>query len=250
MNVDQQVRRGPVQRLGVWLLWAVVLELLIVLTSLPGLLGLLFLDLSRPGHVPLAALCLVPLGPSLAAAVFAWNRLSATPRGAPGLAPAATFWRGYHLNLRDVLRWWVPVLAVLAALGYAMADAGLVFGDAEPGSVGAASLVYLVLAVTLVLWSVEALLLTALFSFRTRDIAKLAAYYLGARPLATLGLLGALVTAAAVVLFSGVVVLMPLLSLTALLLVAAARPVIDDATERFVVPDQRSGNGEPTADLA
>lgn len=238
MDVDQVGRRG---RFGTWLLWGLVLELLIVVTSLPGLVGLLFLDLSRPGHVLLATLCLVPLGPSLAAAMFAWNRLGATPRGAPGLEPAVTFWRGYRLNVRDVLRWWVPVLVVLAGLGFAMANAGLVLGQAEPGSVGAGSLVYLAVAVALVLWSVEALLLTAVFAFRTRDVAKLAFYYLGARPLATLGILGAMLAAAAVTLALGVLWLVPLLSATALLLVRASAPVIDDATERFVAPAHAGG---------
>ena len=55
-----------------------------------------------------------------------------------------------------------------------------------------------VIAVAATLWLVNALVITSLFAFRTVDVARLAAYFLGRTPLVTLGNAGVLLGAALV----------------------------------------------------
>jgi hypothetical protein len=243
-----EVGAGVLARGSAWVYWWVVLELLVVATSLPGLVPLLLLDHS-PGNVPLLALCLLPVGPSLSAAVFAWNKLVTTPPADRDLRPAAAYLRGYRLNWRDVLVWWLPLLVVLAFLGFNMANAGLVFGDADPGSVSASTLAYLAIAVAVLVWGGNALVLTSLFSFRTRDVARLASYYLGRRPMASLGVLSLMVVAAAAALFVGDLLVVALASGLALLLVLTTRAMIEDVAERFVAPAGARGE-EPGDDAS
>ena len=56
----------------------------------------------------------------------------------------------------------------------------------------------LVIAVAASLWLVNALVITSLLAFRTVDIARLATWFLGRTPMATLGNVGILVIAAIV----------------------------------------------------
>ena len=56
----------------------------------------------------------------------------------------------------------------------------------------------MVIAVAATLWLVNALVITSLFAFRTVDVARLAAYFLGRTPLVTLGNAGVLIAGALV----------------------------------------------------
>lgn len=227
---------GPLARIGRWVAWWLVLEGLVVLTSLPGFVGLLFLDRSA-ASVPLVALCAVPIGPSLAAAAFAWHRFLGERPADRDATPLRAFLRGYVLNWRDVLVWWVPLLVVLALLGVNAVDAGVlgnVAGDDAFGGGNASALVYVVAMIVLLVWAGNALVITSLFSFRTRDVLRLAAYYLGARPLPGLGVLALVILAAAAVLFVGDLLLWGLASAFVLALVRIAVPVTDGIQWRFV----------------
>jgi hypothetical protein len=82
-----------------------------------GALLLALLDRSAT-NAPLAALCLLPLGPALSAALFA---LRDRPK-AEDMTPAHSFWRGYRLNAFDVLRLWTPALIVLAVIAVSLAN--------------------------------------------------------------------------------------------------------------------------------
>jgi len=215
-----EIGRGPLSRWSAAVYWALVIEVLVVLTSLPGFVLLLLLDRSA-SNVPLVALAAVPFGPSLAAAVFAWRLYLRTPPADRDLAPARHYWRGYRQNWKDVLLWWVPALVLLAVLGVNV-SAGGAFG-----------LVSLVLVAAVLVWAGNALVLSSLFAFRTRDVARLAAYYLAAKPVAALGVLSLLVVAAAVAAFATDWLLVLLASVLVRLLVRNAEPVVVDATERF-----------------
>jgi hypothetical protein len=219
-----EVGRGPLSRWSAAVYWALVVEVLVVLTSLPGFVLLLLLDRSA-GNVPLVALAAVPFGPSLAGAVFAWRLYLRTPPVDRDLAPARHYWRGYRQNWRDVLLWWVPALVVLAVLGVNV-TAGGAFGT-----------VSLVLVVALLVWAGNALVLSSLFAFRTRDVARLAAYYLAAKPVAALGVLSLLVVAVAVAVLATDWLLVLLASVLVAMLVRNAGPVVADATERFTHHD-------------
>lgn len=226
-----EVGRGPFSRGSAAVYWAVVIEALIVLTSLPGLAVFVLLDRS-PGNAPLFALAAVPLGPSLGAAVFAWRDWLLTAPGDRDLSPARHFWRGYRSSWRDVLLWWVPTLLVLTVLAVNVAAAGGALGATG----GAFALLSLVLAVAALVWAGNALVLSALFAFRTRDVARLSAYYLAAKPLSGLGVLALVVVAAGVAVLATDWLLVLLASPLVALLIRNATPVITDVTARFTAP--------------
>ncbi|QCB92589.1 DUF624 domain-containing protein [Cellulomonas shaoxiangyii] len=222
---DDEIGAGPLSRGAAVVWWVLVVSALTVLTGgLPlAVVPLLAVDAS---NAPLVALAFVPLGPALAAAVFTWRRFVADR----DLSPGRHFWRGYRLNVLDVLRWWVPTLAALAVISI---GAGNLDSAGVPAGYG---VVLLVVAVAVALWAVNALVLSATLSLRTRDVARLAAYYLAARPLVTLGALSLLVLCAGVVWLWSDWVLVGLLGLLALALTRNAGPVLTDAAARFTRP--------------
>jgi hypothetical protein len=163
------------------------------------------------------------VAPALSAAVFAWRVFL----GDRDLSPAKHFWRGYRLNWLDVLRWWLPTLALLTVIGFTLANLGLAGVPAGYG------LVLIVIAVAILLWASHALVLSATLALRTRDIARLASYYMAARPASTLGALSLLVAAGGIVVLASDWVLVMLASPFTLALLHNADPVLRDATERF-----------------
>jgi hypothetical protein len=217
-----EIGAGILSRVAAVVYWFLAVEALLALTVAPGFVVLLFLDRSA-GNAPLIGLCFAPVGPALSAAIFAW-RVFLNDRD---LSPARHFWRGYRLNWLDVLRWWLPVLAVLTVIGFSLANLGLARVPAGYGPV------LVVVAVAVLLWSSHALVLSSTLSLRTRDIARLASYYLAARPASTLGVLSLLVAAGGLVVLTSDWVFALLASPFTLLLLRNADPVLRDATERF-----------------
>ncbi|MFE9749866.1 DUF624 domain-containing protein [Saccharothrix saharensis] len=230
MTVSAQRRGDPAAEIGAGILsriasvvyWFVVIEAMIVLTTAPGFVALLFLDRSA-GNAPLVGLCFAPVGPALSAAVYAWRVFLADR----DLSPARHFRRGYRLNWLDVLRWWLPALAVLTVIGFSLANLELA---AVPAGYG---LVLVVVAVAVLVWSTQALVLSSTLSLRTRDTARLASYYLAARPASALGALSLLIAAGGLVVLTSDWVLALLAAPFTLLLLRNAEPVLRDATERF-----------------
>jgi len=217
-----EIGEGFLARASAVVYWLLVTEALVVLTTAPALAAVVFLA-GGEGNAPLIGLCFVPVAPALSAAVFAW-RVFLVDRG---LAPAKHFWRGYRLNLPDVLRWWAPTLVVLTVLGFTLANLDLAGAPAGYGPV--LSLV----ALGILLWSAQALVLSSTLSLRTRDLVRLAGYYLGARPAAAFGTLSLLVAAAGIVVLTSDWVLVLLASPFTLILLRTTEPVLRDATERF-----------------
>ncbi|WP_033440479.1 DUF624 domain-containing protein [Saccharothrix sp. NRRL B-16314] len=217
-----EIGKGVLSRASAVVYWFVVIEVLLLLTAGPPLLLVVFL-VGEAGNAPLIGLCFAPLAPALSAALFAW-RVFLDDRD---LSPARHFWRGYRLNLLDVLRWWLPTLAVLTVIGFSLANLGVAGVPAGYG------LVLVVIAVAVLLWSCHALVLSSALALRTRDTARLASYYLAARPACTLGTLSLLIAAGGLVVLTSDWVLALLASPFALLLLRNADPVLRDATERF-----------------
>lgn len=212
-----EIGAGILSRITSVVYWFVVVEALIVLTTAPAL-ALVVLLAGEAGNAVLIGLCFLPVAPALSAAVFAW-RVFGTDRD---LAPARHFWRGYRLNWLDVLRWWTPTVALLTIIGFTLAHIGL-----APA--------LLVIAVAVLLWSAHALVLSSTLSLRTRDIARLAAYYLAARPKASLGVLSLLVVSGGIVYVTSDWVIVALAAPMTLALLRNADPVLRDAIERFTV---------------
>jgi hypothetical protein len=210
---------GVLSRIAVRVYWVAVVGLLLALGAVPSLALLLALDRSS-GNAILVPLCLLPLAPFLAAGLFALD----AREGADEPRPAAAFWRGLRLGTLDVLRLWAPALAVLGIIA-----TSVVHRDAA-GIGPAYVVVLLVVGMGVVLWALLVLLLVARFSFRARDVARLALYYLGRRPGVTVGLVALVVASGGVVWFAGEVVAAALLVAWVWFLGQIGRPVVVDAT--------------------
>ncbi|MEU0389803.1 hypothetical protein [Streptomyces chartreusis] len=165
----------------------VTVETLLLLATAPGLAGLLLLG-PDSANLPLAAVCLLPLGPALSAALYALHHRS---RDLTDLHPARTYARGWRLNTLPALKLWAPLLAWLTVIAFTLTHFS---ATGLPGwwavllaAIGAGSL----------LWGAHALVLTSLFAFRSRDTARLAAYFLLRHARATLAAASLLVLVAA-----------------------------------------------------
>lgn len=216
---------GPLSRWSVVVYWFVVVEVLLVLTSMPAIVAIPVLARDA-SNIPLAALALVPCGPAVSAALFAWRRFDAER----DLSPARHFWRGYRLNVLDTLRVWVPALLVLTVVGLNLANLGALGLPSVLGILNA------VIALAVLLWTAHAVVVVSLFGFRLRDVAWIAGYYLFGRPFVTLGALSITVLAGGVVLLTSDWVLVALGSVFTFLLLRNARPLVTDVEQRFVAP--------------
>lgn len=217
---------GPLSRVSALVYTLLVVELLILLTAVPGLVALVLLDRSA-GNVPLAAACLLPAGPALSAALYALRHRS---RELADLRPAGAFWRGYRLNFAGVLKIWAPWLAWMAVVGTSLAN------FAAAGVPGWWAVLLVAVAAGSTLWVVNALVITSLFAFRAVDVARLAAYALGRFPRATLADACLLVVAAGVTLFASEAVLALLASVLTATLLWNAGPMITEVQQRFTRP--------------
>jgi uncharacterized membrane protein YesL len=214
---------GPLSQGAAFLYTLLAVELLLLLTTLPGLVPLVLLA-PDSSNIPLFAAFALPLGPAFSAALFALSHRSGD---ITELRPAAAFWRGYRLNFLASLRIWLPCLAWLAVIGMSLANLD---AAGVPGW-WAGLLVAIGIAVTL--WLVNALVITSLFSFRTLDIARLALLFLARAPGVTLGNAALLVLAALLTVVTSEAVLVLLGSVAALILLLTGRPMITAIREEF-----------------
>jgi hypothetical protein len=216
---------GPLSRAAALIHTLVTVEALLLVAAAPGLAGLFLLG-PDPSNIPLAALCLLPLGPACAAALYALHHRD---RDLTDLHPARTYWRGWRLNALPALKLWTPLLTWLTVIAFTLTHFS---ATGLPGwwagllaAIGLGSL----------LWGAHALVLTSLFSFRTRDTARLAGYFLfrhGRATLATASLL--VLTAAGTALLTEA---LPALLAAPLLLslLHGGRAVIAETQEDFTV---------------
>ncbi|WP_369173102.1 hypothetical protein AB5J49_36425 [Streptomyces sp. R28] len=201
----------------------VTVQALLLLAAAPGLAGLLLLG-PDPANLPLAAVCLLPLGPALAAALYALHHRS---RDLTDLHPARTYARGWRLNALPALKLWTPLLAWLTVIAFTLTH------FSATGLPGWWAVLLGAIGAGFLLWGAHALVLTSLFAFRSRDTARLAAYFLFRHGRATLGAASLLVLVAAstALLTEALPALLaaPLL----LSLLHSSRPVITETQEDF-----------------
>lgn len=214
---------GPLSRAAALIYSLLVVELLFLVASVPGLVPL-FLLRSDVSNLPLVAACAIPVGPALAAALYALRQHRAD---LTDLRPAAAFWRGYRMNLRGVLAVWVPLLAWLTVIGVSLANLG---AAGVPGWWG---VLLVLIAVWAALWGANALVITALFAFRVRDVARLAGYFLARTPGVTLGAACLLIVSIGVTVLASELVLALLGSVFTLALLRTYRPMIDVLRNEF-----------------
>ncbi|MEY9485512.1 hypothetical protein RKD26_001306 [Streptomyces calvus] len=214
---------GPLSRAAALIHTLLTVEALLLLTAAPGLAGL-FLLAPDPANLPLAAACLLPLGPAASAALYALHHRS---RDLTDLRPARAFLRGWRLGARAALTLWAPLLGWLTVIAFTLTHfsaTGLPrWWAALLALIGTGSL----------LWGAHALVLTALFTFRARDTARLAAHFLLRQPRATLSAASLLVvTAAGTALLTEA---LPALLAAPLLLslLHGSRPLITETEEHY-----------------
>lgn len=219
----RQFGEGPLARAVALIYSLLVIELLLLVSTVPGLVPLVLLERDS-SNLPLVALCALPFGPAISAALYALHHHR------PDLAdlrPTTLFWRGYRANLRGVLGIWIPWLVwltiVAVNLGYFAAAAVPVWWG----------VLLVVIALGVTLWGTNALVITSLFAFRVRDVARLALYFLVRTPGVTLGNATLLVVAAGVIWMSSEAVLGLLGSGLLLVLLRGGRPMTRKIEREF-----------------
>jgi hypothetical protein len=154
-----------------------------------------------PRNAPLFAVALIPAGPAVVAGLYAVRRRDGSP--------VRDFVKGYRLSWREVLKVWVPAVVLIAT---------------TPALVAA----------VVAMWLANAVVITSRFSFRGRDTARLAAYYLGARWRCTLNVLALGAACVGLVVLTSDWVAVLLLSPALYLLTVLTRTVVTDVERRFV----------------
>jgi hypothetical protein len=215
--------QGPLARAVSFVYTVLVVEGLVVVATLPALILLMLLDRDA-SNLPLAALFSVPLAPAASAALYTLHHRRSD---LTDLRPATAFWRGYRANLGPVLRLWVPWLAWMAVVAMILAN----FSDAGIPAWWAGLLV--VLAVAAALWVANALVITSLFAFRSRDVGRLSVYFLWRTPNVTLANASLLVVAGGLTLLWSEAVLVLFAAPFAVALVASTRPMVAQIQEHF-----------------
>jgi len=227
LSKGEEVGKSAFARVTAAIYWALILEVMFIVATSPGLVASFFLSPDL-GNLPLFAACLLPVGPAVSGLVFAWRRRAFDL----DLNPAPRFWRGYKLNFVDVMKWWVPFLILVAAGSFVATHLSLTF--LPENSVW----LFLVLGVLAALWAAHMLIITSVFSFRTRDAARLSVYFFFRCFPATLLYLSLLVVCFALTYMFGA--WLPVLagSVLSAMYVRAAR------TEMWLATDQFTAHGE------
>ncbi|MBK3639301.1 hypothetical protein [Streptomyces sp. MBT33] len=177
---------GPLSRAVALVHTLVTVEALLLAAASPALAGLFLLG-PDPSNLPLAAVAALPLGPALSAALYALHHRD---RDLTDLRPARAYACGWRLNALPVLRLWTPLLAWLTVIAFTLTH------FSASGLPGWWAALLAAIGVSSLLWGAHALVLTSLFTFRARDTARLAAYFLLRHGRATLAAASLLVLAA------------------------------------------------------
>ena len=218
---------GILFRVSNYAYWMLALTIMFALSNVL-LVPVLFLEQDVSNIVFFAGAAL-PLGPAVTALLYCMAKLAREK----DLSPITDFLRAYRVNLVETLRFWVPVVVIVAI---ALADITYL---QQSGSVfdGAVLAALVVLCVITALWLVNMFVIAAHFHFRTRDAARLAFYYLGKRPLATIGSAATLFVLGAAVVFTFDAATILLSCLFAFMILASSQTVVADIRDRFTVTD-------------
>ncbi|MGC5167487.1 DUF624 domain-containing protein [Luteimicrobium sp. DT211] len=229
-HVPGDLGHGALGRLTAVVYWFAVVTVLLAVAASPTIVLLLLLDRSA-GNVLLVAVAAIPVGPALSAALYTMRDRERTGEADGELAPARSFVRGYRLGVADVLRVWVPALVVLGVIGTVLVNAG------AAGVSGPYAVVLGVLAVAILTWALHAVAIATFFNFRTRDVARLATFYLGRFPVVSLGVVSLVVVAGAAV-WVGTEVLLALVGgVWAWFWYRGDQRLLDDVRDRFTTAD-------------
>jgi len=224
--MEREFGTGPLSQLTGSVYRHAILGVCLALACLPTL-ALTTLLSGSTGNVPWVVLAQLPTAPALSAGLYAvrgWRR-------GDDIGTWTLFWHGYRLNALDVLRWWAPAVAALAVLATNAANPDAV-------AIGSAlRVVSLVVGALVLLWAGHALVVSSFFSFRTRDVARIAVVMAVSQWRVTLVYLSMLVVAAGVAYIGTEVALLLLAWALVSMLEHVSRPVREEVTRRFTVDD-------------
>lgn len=224
--VERDFGSGPLSQLAGSVHRHVVLGGCLLVACLPTLVVAMVLG-GSPRGLPWAVVAQLPVAPALSAGLYAVRGWRRDDEAGPG----QLFWRGYRMNAADVLRWWAPAVAVLAVLATNAVNPGAV-------AIGSAlGVVSIVVGALVLLWSGHALVISSFFTFRTRDVARIAVVELFSQWRVTAVYLSLLVVAVGVMLVGTEATLIVLAWALVSMLEHVSRPVRADVTRQFTVDD-------------
>jgi len=228
---------GPLFRAAGVVYGVMVADVLLVLANILLVLAPVLASLAG-GSALLAAVLVVafvPVGPSLVAAAYAFNRLLAGEE----TGVFRDFVRGYRTNFRQALAVWVPYVAVLAAVVVNLLLLPGTFDAGNPAP-SAARVGLLGLGLLVATAGVTAMLLLSRFTFRTRDVYRLSLYCLGAQKRVSLGNAGILFITAFLLTATTAGLLIFVAGLAMFLVCLNSRPLLTLIEARFTVQEPTS----------
>jgi hypothetical protein len=217
-----EIGPGTLSRLTAAVYRYLVLGVFLAIAGLPTLVVWMMLA-PEPANAAFFVAALLPVAPALSAALYAQRAWAKEP----DLSPSRPLLRGLRLNLRDTLAWWVPVLALATVL-----TVNVLFAEGVAGGEILRPMCA-VLLVVLAVWSGHLLVVSSFFSFRFRDVLRVAAAEFFLSWKSSLGVLSLLVVATAAVIASSEALLLLTGWAFAAMLWLVVRPVIADITARF-----------------
>ena len=224
---SRQFGDGALFRFTNWVYWLLATEFFLVVASLPLIAALLFLDRDSSNAI-LYAIAGTSLGPALAATLHCVRKILREN----DLDPARDYLRGYRINVAVTLKFWVPSVAVLTILLL-----NLVILQAQHSAADAAlRTVMVVVALLGTLWLMNMMAISTSFTFRLRDLARLAVFYLGRSLLITLGNLATLFLAGVLLFFTSDWVLLLCGSLFVCLFALNTADLVAQVEARFTGP--------------
>ncbi|MFB8370134.1 DUF624 domain-containing protein [Pseudarthrobacter sp. NPDC055928] len=228
---------GPLFRAAGVVYGVMVADVLLVLANILLVLAPVLASLAGGSALLVAVLVVafVPVGPSLVAAAYAFNRLLAGEE----TGVFRDFVRGYRTNFRQALAVWVPYVAVLAAVVVNLLLLPGTFDAGNPAP-SAARVGLLGLGLLVATAGVTAMLLLSRFTFRTRDLYRLSLYCLGAQKRVSLGNAGILFITASLLTATTAGLLIVIAGLVMFLVCLNSRPLLTLIEARFTVQEPTS----------
>lgn len=216
--------------------WCVRLTVQLAVACLPLVLLALLL---RPSAslTWLVVLAVQPVGPALAAGLFAVRARYRDPH----LAVERAFWQGYRRSGRDAALLWTPATLVVTAVLLVAAGASL------PALYRGALLGF---GALVVLGTLHALALATFFRFSVADAAQLGAHHLVRRWRASLGLAVLVALALAVATLLSDLALVALAGLGVWLWYRCLTPALRDTVDRYVAATPSGASGATPSDAA
>jgi len=214
--------RGTLTKATEAICWLVVIDVLLVLASLPTAMVWMLLA-QDASNIPLYTASLLFVLPAVAAAFWAWRARAQDFDP----VPLSRFLRGYRLNVLDSLKIGVPGVVVLTVLA-----TNITYGEAAGTSF--LNVAFVAFAVMVVMVMTRALSILSTFSFRFVDVLRLSVFTLLTMPLRTLSMLSLWVLMAGISVLVGDYAFLFTASLLTLTMYHSERPVISRIRGQFV----------------